>query len=532
MSDNLSKTSPAVLCDMCTAMDRKPAQKTCMKCEISMCVQHLQTHLTTPVLLQTHPLTEPIASGEGGPAGTTKCPQHGKLLEYYCLDDLTCVCVSCAIEDQHRLHNMKTFSTAHKELQEKVTAELQALEMKTDGENISLEKWEKSEREKLGRSSVRLIQAVTDLHDLALTSVQSSVSARMVCLKTSKTSLLAAKTEEDPFRFLQMYSQVHQDLEKAKAVNLQKGLEPGSDCDKMVQEIRHRGEKMTKDMTHFWESLLTHVDPEEFSAATLDLFFKPQTLGQGVILSADKRKVHFCSYLEKNILLVQSIKSTTPYRWRISLSNSCDWTIGICDKNYAAQLNDGEIYGLCLRGNQLSSLMTEYEKVNADPVMHGLRLHSPGAKQGTRRVSLQVITPEEDTGKPTARPIKVEVVCSQPNLLSFYNLTSAHQRRKIVTITINSRNQCLTPFVCSEIDELLRSSPPGRSEAACALLRKKTYHHQQWQGRWKCSCGQVHLGNKQYTGSFGSFGVQHTNTCTCGKKVGESRIPEVLCELL
>uniref|UniRef100_A0A3P9D0Y7 B box-type domain-containing protein n=1 Tax=Maylandia zebra TaxID=106582 RepID=A0A3P9D0Y7_9CICH len=160
--------------------DRKPAKKTCMKCEISMCVQHLQAHLTTPVLLQTHPLTEPMAL-----CGNTKCSQHGKLLEYYCLDDMTCVCVSCAIEDQHRLHNMKTFSTAHKELLEKLKAEQLILQEKTDDENVSLEKWEKSEREKLGRCSVRLIEAVTKLRDISLTSVQSSVSARMVSLKTT-----------------------------------------------------------------------------------------------------------------------------------------------------------------------------------------------------------------------------------------------------------------------------------------------------------------------------------------------------------
>lgn len=121
MADKIQKDLQVILCDMCMEEDRKPAQKTCMKCEISMCVQHLQAHLTTPVLLQTHHLTEPMAL-----CGITKCPQHGKLLEYYCLDDLTCVCVSCAIEDQHRLHNMKTFSTAHKELEEKLNAEQQA----------------------------------------------------------------------------------------------------------------------------------------------------------------------------------------------------------------------------------------------------------------------------------------------------------------------------------------------------------------------------------------------------------------------
>ncbi|KAI3375738.1 hypothetical protein L3Q82_004037 [Scortum barcoo] len=223
MSDTMQKEQQVILCDMCTEEDQKPARKTCMKCEISMCVLHLQAHLTTPVLLQTHPLTEPMTL-----CGTTKCPLHGKLLEYYCLDDLTCVCVSCAIEDQHRLHNMKTFSTAHNELMEKLDAEQQALQVKTDDENVSLEKWEKSEREKVGRSSVRLIEGVTNLRDIALTSVQSSVSARMVSIKTSKTSMQAAQNEKDNFRFLQMYSQVHQDVEKAKAVDLRKGLQPGT----------------------------------------------------------------------------------------------------------------------------------------------------------------------------------------------------------------------------------------------------------------------------------------------------------------
>uniref|UniRef100_A0A3B3I4R1 B box-type domain-containing protein n=1 Tax=Oryzias latipes TaxID=8090 RepID=A0A3B3I4R1_ORYLA len=162
----------------------KEAKKMCLKCEISMCVQHLQAHLTTPVLLQTHPLTEPTALG-----AATKCPQHGKLLEYFCLDDMVCVCVSCAIEDQHRLHNMKTFSTAHKELMEKLTTEHQALQSKTEEDNTSLEKWEKVKREEPSMCAVRLVEAVNNLRDVSLTSVQSSVSARMVSIRTSKSRL-------------------------------------------------------------------------------------------------------------------------------------------------------------------------------------------------------------------------------------------------------------------------------------------------------------------------------------------------------
>ncbi|KAL6118485.1 uncharacterized protein ACO6RY_03279 [Pungitius sinensis] len=206
---------------MCTE-DRKPARKTCMKCEISMCGQHLQARLTTPVFLQMHPLTEPMAL-----CGSTKCPQHGKRLEYYCLDDLTCVCVSCAIEEQLNVGDR-----------------LQAVG--SGVENVSLEEWEKGEREEVVRSGMLLVEAVTLLRDAALTDVQSSVSARMQSIKTSKSSMQAAQKEEDTFRFLQMYSQVFRDVEKAKAVDLRRGLEPGSERDKLLQEMRQNGEKMVK----------------------------------------------------------------------------------------------------------------------------------------------------------------------------------------------------------------------------------------------------------------------------------------------
>uniref|UniRef100_A0A3B5KPL6 Si:dkey-183c6.9 n=1 Tax=Xiphophorus couchianus TaxID=32473 RepID=A0A3B5KPL6_9TELE len=331
---------------MCTGEDRKAARKTCMKCEISMCVQHLEAHLTTPVLLQTHPLTEPMAID-----GNTKCPQHEKLLEYYCLDDKTCVCVSCAIEDQHRLHNMKTFSTAHKELLEKLKAEEKDLQVKTEDDNMSLEKWEKSEREKLARSSVRLIEAVTNLRDISLTSVQSSVSARMVSIRTSRSSMQAAQNEKDTFRFLQMYSQVNQDVEKAKAVDLRKGLEPGLHRDKLVLEIRQNGEKMMNQASNFLESLLTLVDPESHQDAndSSDLIFEPQTPNFSMSLSKDKRTVFYNSWMGQcsGNFLIQSTQSVPNYqRWILSLPSEVEWMIGLCDKKSANDPKNGPVYGL------------------------------------------------------------------------------------------------------------------------------------------------------------------------------------------
>lgn len=444
---------------MCTDEDKKPARKTCMKCEISMCVQHLQAHLTTPVLLQTHPLTEPMAV-----CGTTKCPQHGKLVEYYCLDDLTCVCVSCAIEDQHRLHNMKTFSTAHKELMEKLSVEDQALLVKTDDDNVSLEKWEKSEREKLARSSVRLIEAVSHLRNLALTSVQSSVSARMVSIKTSKSSLQAAQAEKDTFRFLQMYSQVQEDLEKAKAVDLRKGLEPGSDRDKLVQEIRQNGEQMMKQANHFWGSLLTLVDPENHQDLVLtspDVFFDTQGLDQRISLSKDKRTAFYNSWLGQcsATLLLRSTHSEPNFqRWMVSLSQNFDWTVGLVDcqstpfggnKLYA-------IYGLSCEGNQLSTYTEEAHTVVCSP--------------------LDIFQGKKGGDNDALKPEMVEVFWNPAAYtVAFFNRTKPHQRDEIITLPMTHSNRTLVP--CVRLTDINVQNMPLRPTRC---NRKETKYHTKW----------------------------------------------------
>lgn len=522
-----------ILCDMCIE-DRKPAKKTCMKCEISMCVQHLQAHLTTPVLLQTHPLTEPMDL-----CGNTKCSQHGKLLEYYCFDDMTCVCVSCAIEDQHRLHNMKTFSTAHKELLEKLKAEQLILQEKTDDEDVSLEKWEKSEREKLGRCSVRLIEAVTKLRDISLTSVQSSVSARMVSLKTSKSSLEAAQKEKDTFRFLQMYSQVHQDVEKAKAVDLRKGLEPGSHRDKLVEEMRQNGEKMVKQASQFWGSLLTLVDPEhhqELVPTGSHLIFEPQTLGPGMSLSKDNRKVFhsqwmkFCSsnfFLIKGTVLVSDFK-----RWVISISKDCDWTIGLCDDTYGNYMTDGQVYGLRCQGNQLFSLTTKSSLVMIQSENSFFGMQKIETPQQHYKVSQQVInTPGGNMEPQMTRPQIVEVVWSFPDSLSFFSRIGQHQRINLLTVTISSTSSDLKPFVC--LQGLEKEATNASIFGSSLTTSQFGGFPQQYQNQSKCSCRKFKVKSGHgfnYGGALGSNSSQ--SICSCGKIIGSPPITAVLCELL
>ncbi|XP_029026172.1 tripartite motif-containing protein 16 [Betta splendens] len=505
MSDQLQEAPAAILCDMCTGEDRKPARKTCMKCEISMCVQHLQAHLTTPVLLQTHPLTEPMAM-----CGSTKCPQHGKLLEYYCLDDMTCVCVSCAIEDQHRLHNMKTFATAHKELLEKLSTEQAALLLKTKDENISLDKWEEKEREKLHLSSVRLIEAVTNLRDISLNTVQSSVAARMASIKTSKNSMQAVQKVKDTFSFLQRFSQVHQDLEKAKAVDLRKGLEPGSDRDKLVEEIRQKGDDMMKQAGQFWGSLLTLVDPEnhqEIFTTASDLIFDPQVLGPGMLLSKDGRKVFYCSSIGEcsGTLLIHSAQSHPDYsRWLVSLSIDSDWTIGLCDKKNGRNLKDGPVYGLCCEGKQLMCLTTEYADGS------GETFGSAQTKKQRIESSKTITHQSGNIEKPVARPEVVEVFWnSVAASLSFFNRTEEFQREETLTVKMRLNNSDLVPFVRLGKENVNDSS-----------------HRPQQQ--WRCSCGNT------YREDMNIYGLRmySQKNCSCGKIIGNRCNTELVCELL
>lgn len=467
-----------------------------MKCEISMCIQHLQAHLTTPVLLQTHPLTEPMALG-----ANTKCPQHGKLLEYYCLDDLTCVCVSCAIEDQHRLHNMKTYSTAHKELTEKLKADQLALQQKTDDVNVSLEKWEKRERDKLNNCSVRLIEAVTNLRDISLSSVQSSVTARMVSLKTSKSSMQAAQNEKDSFRFLQMYSQVYQDLEKAKAVDLRKGLEPGNDRDKLVREIRQHAGEIVKQGSHFLESLLILVDPEnhqELNTTSADLIFEPQSFAPNVSLSKDKRKVFYQTWLgncSATLLIAPNFQ-----RWTVSLTTESDWVVGLCDKQSANNLKNGPVYGLSCEDNHLSCLTTDYEDCSDASYSSedfGMKTIFTTKAGKQVRVSAASLTYQGEDGDDIPRPEKVEVFWnSVASTLSFFSRTGQYQREEIITIDMSLNNWDLVPFV-----RLGKENAQTNTES-----------------QWTCSCGS-------------SFTFPQTSCSYCRKKFPGPYITEVVCEL-
>ncbi|OCT64316.1 E3 ubiquitin/ISG15 ligase TRIM25 [Xenopus laevis] len=90
-----------VLCTYCES--DVPAAKTCLHCDASLCSNHLRRHSKS----EEHILTKPTTSLEN-----RRCSIHKKVLEYYCRNDDSCICVSCCLAGEHSGHQKEALNVA------------------------------------------------------------------------------------------------------------------------------------------------------------------------------------------------------------------------------------------------------------------------------------------------------------------------------------------------------------------------------------------------------------------------------------
>ncbi|XP_034087902.1 E3 ubiquitin/ISG15 ligase TRIM25-like isoform X5 [Gymnodraco acuticeps] len=89
-----------VYCDCCPE-EKTLAFKTCLKCEVSLCKEHVKDHLELLVFTG-HPLVSPL-----GDLLERKCPHHeDKVLRYYCNASMRYICNVCTLESKQ--HNLAT----------------------------------------------------------------------------------------------------------------------------------------------------------------------------------------------------------------------------------------------------------------------------------------------------------------------------------------------------------------------------------------------------------------------------------------
>uniref|UniRef100_A0A8C5H148 RING-type domain-containing protein n=1 Tax=Gouania willdenowi TaxID=441366 RepID=A0A8C5H148_GOUWI len=98
-----------VSCDYCVD-EPALAVKTCLTCDMSLCSRHLQRHQEKKGF-SSHSVVEPVdvLGGKG-------CSIHGQLLEYFCSNDMACLCTTCILEGHHENHDVLTLGIAEVEM--------------------------------------------------------------------------------------------------------------------------------------------------------------------------------------------------------------------------------------------------------------------------------------------------------------------------------------------------------------------------------------------------------------------------------
>ncbi|XP_012987059.2 E3 ubiquitin/ISG15 ligase TRIM25 isoform X2 [Esox lucius] len=233
-----SKTPVSVPCDYCppvgaSVTDEKGepegviavtlAVKTCLKCEVSMCKEHVKPHMELPAFRE-HILTEPL-----GDLRKRKCPEHDEMYRYYCMDDKVCICNACTIEGGHSGHTIKTLKNTMKDLKASLQIQLQKVDGKLSKAERALQEQKELERQNkrflegcdqrvtaLGEVlQVHLASFLANLRDCprslgcqAGPNIQRNI-ARVVQdqsrLQEARGSIQTLVQENDPFCFLQAY---------------------------------------------------------------------------------------------------------------------------------------------------------------------------------------------------------------------------------------------------------------------------------------------------------------------------------------
>uniref|UniRef100_UPI0037E9967B E3 ubiquitin/ISG15 ligase TRIM25-like n=1 Tax=Semicossyphus pulcher TaxID=241346 RepID=UPI0037E9967B len=94
ISNNNSLKPGQVACDCCISHKFK-ASKTCLVCLTSFCETHLEPHRQVESL-KTHKLTNPVHDLED-----KICKKHNRILELFCRNDQTRICVLCTEHSAH-----------------------------------------------------------------------------------------------------------------------------------------------------------------------------------------------------------------------------------------------------------------------------------------------------------------------------------------------------------------------------------------------------------------------------------------------
>ncbi|XP_077327123.1 E3 ubiquitin-protein ligase TRIM39-like [Lithobates pipiens] len=318
-----------------------PAVRSCLLCEVSLCDKHLRVHKKSPE----HVLCDPTLSME-----SRKCSVHKKILEYYCTEDETCICVSCCLIGEHKGHEMESMDEASEKKRKKMRNVLQTKIEEMEEIVQSLQDHRREVEEKATSDTERvtalfrvLRRRLKDLEKRVLREISGraeriSISIRDLEIKKEELSRKMRHLEElcnvtDPLTVLQESDTGDlcdtEDGDNEDRERHEELLHDGGGLD--VAGIIHTG----------LSDIITEVNVIFHIQEAADILMDVNTVHNYLHISDDRKTVYW-SDIDQNhpetperfqdypqVLSSQSFSSGRHY-WEVDVGESDRWRVGMC----------------------------------------------------------------------------------------------------------------------------------------------------------------------------------------------------------
>ncbi|XP_077327892.1 tripartite motif-containing protein 14-like [Lithobates pipiens] len=333
-----------------------PAVRSCLHCEVSLCDKHLRVHKKSPE----HVLCDPTLSME-----SRKCSVHKKILEYYCTEDETCICISCCMIGGHKGHEMESLDEASEKKKETLRNVLQKLLTKreeTEERVQSLQEHRRKVEEEAAGDTERVTALFRDLRrcledlekrvlrDISRRAERISISIRDLEIKKEELSRKLRHIEElcnvtDPLTVLQESDTGDlcdtEDGDNEDRERHEELLHDGGGLD--VAGVLHTG----------LSDIITEVNVFYIQGAA-DILLDGNTAHNYLQISDDRKTVSWSDRNQNHpetperfqdypqVLSSRSFSSGRHY-WEVDVGGSENWRVGMCYPSIERRGGESEI---------------------------------------------------------------------------------------------------------------------------------------------------------------------------------------------
>ncbi|XP_040203020.1 E3 ubiquitin/ISG15 ligase TRIM25-like isoform X2 [Rana temporaria] len=322
-----------------------PAVRSCLHCEVSLCDKHLRVHKKSPE----HILCDPTLSME-----SRKCSIHKKILEYYCTEDETCICVSCCLIGGHKGHKMESLDEASEKKKETLRNVLQKLLTKREETDERVQSLQEYRRKVIDYDTMRvhtyfrnLRSHLEDLEKSFLREIprsadQVSIFIRDLEIKKEELSRKMRHIEElcnmtDPLTVLQ-------ESDTGDLCDTEDGDNEDRDRhEELLYGVQDQGFDVNRILStlHTLSEIITEVNIDFYIENAEDMHLNVDTLHTSLQIS-DGWKTVSKSDTEQNLpetperfrdspqVLSSQRFSSGKHYWDVYVEGSENWRVGVC----------------------------------------------------------------------------------------------------------------------------------------------------------------------------------------------------------